>query len=95
MIIHSQHRDSDNIVQPLIYEESIESRTYQKNIVESAHDKNTLVVLPTALGKTIIAIMLTAYILYIYRHKRVMVVAPTRPLVLQHMKSFFSVLKIS
>ena len=95
MIIHSQHPDSDYIIQPLIYEESIESRTYQKNIVESAHDKNTLVVLPTALGKTIIAIMLTAHTLYIYRHKRVMVVAPTRPLVLQHMKSFFSVLKIS
>ena len=95
MIIHSQHPDSDYIVQPLIYEESIESRTYQKNIVESAHDKNTLVVLPTALGKTIIAIMLTAHTLYIYRRKRVMVVAPTRPLVLQHMKSFFSVLKIS
>jgi ERCC4-related helicase len=95
MIIHSQHPDSHYIVQPLIYEESIESRVYQRNIVESAYDKNTLVVLPTALGKTIIAIMLTAHTLYIYRHKRVMVVAPTRPLVLQHMKSFFSVLKLS
>jgi Fanconi anemia group M protein len=95
MIIHSQHPDSNYIVQPLIYKESIESRAYQKNIVESAYDKNTLVVLPTALGKTIIAIMLSSHLLYIYRHKRVMVVAPTRPLVLQHMKSFFSVLKIS
>ncbi|MGH9979723.1 MAG: helicase-related protein, partial [Nitrososphaeraceae archaeon] len=95
MIIHSQHPDSHYIVQPLIYDKSIESRAYQKNIVESAYGKSTLVVLPTALGKTIIAIMLTAHTLYIYRRKRVMVVAPTRPLVLQHMKSFFSVLKIS
>jgi ERCC4-related helicase len=95
MIINNQCPDSRYIVQPLIYEESIESRAYQKNIVESAYDKNTLVVLPTALGKTIIAIMVSAHALYVYRHKRVMVVAPTRPLVLQHMKSFFSVLKLS
>ena len=95
MIIHNQHPDSCYIIQPLIYEESIEFRAYQKNIAESAYNKNTLVVLPTALGKTIIAILLTAHALYIYRRKRVLVVAPTRPLVLQHMKSFFSVLKLS
>jgi superfamily II DNA/RNA helicase len=95
MIIHSQHPDSHYIIHPLIYERSIESRAYQKNIAESAFDKNALVILPTALGKTIIAIMLTARTLYTYRRKRVMVVAPTRPLVLQHMKSFFSVLKLS
>ena len=95
MIIHSQHPDSHYIIHPLIYERSIESRAYQKNIAESAFDKNALVILPTSLGKTIIAIMLTACTLYTYRRKRVMVVAPTRPLVLQHMKSFFSVLKLS
>jgi ERCC4-related helicase len=91
----NQNSDSRYIVEPLIYEESIESRAYQKNIVESAYGKNTLVVLPTALGKTIIAIMLAARSLYNYRRKRVLVLAPTRPLVLQHMKSFFLVLKIS
>ena len=95
MIISSQHPDSHYIIHPLIYEKSIESRAYQKNIAESALNKNALVILPTALGKTIIAIMLTARTLYTYRRKRVMVVAPTTPLVLQHMKSFFSVLKLS
>jgi Fanconi anemia group M protein len=95
MIIHSQHPDSHYIIHPLIYERSIESRAYQENIAEFAFDKNSLVILPTALGKTIIAIVLTARTLYTYRRKRVMVVAPTRPLVLQHMKSFFSVLKLS
>jgi len=95
MITYDQHPDSCYIIQPLIYEKSIEFRTYQNNIAESASDKNTLVVLPTALGKTIVAIMVTANALYNYRHKRVLVVAPTRPLVLQHMKSFYSVLKIS
>jgi ERCC4-related helicase len=39
--------------------------------------------------------MLTAHALYIYRRKRVMVIIHIRPLVLQHMKSFFSVLKLS
>lgn len=95
MITYDQHPESCYIIQPLIYEKSIEFRTYQNNIAESAYDKNTLVVLPTALGKTIVAIMVTANALYNYRHKRVLVVAPTRPLVLQHMKSFYSVLKIS
>ena len=95
MITYDQHPDSCYIILPLICEKSIEFRTYQNNIAESAYDKNTLVVLPTALGKTIVAIMVTANALYNYRHKRVLVVAPTRPLVLQHMKSFYSVLKIS
>lgn len=82
MIIHSQHPDSHYIIHPLIYERSIESRAYQKNIAESAFDKNALVILPTALGKTIIAIMLTVRTLYTYRRKRVMVVAPTKPMII-------------
>ncbi|MPZ06492.1 MAG: DEAD/DEAH box helicase [Nitrososphaeraceae archaeon] len=95
MFTPHQHSDSYPNISPLIYTESIEFRAYQKNIAESAYNKNTLVILPTALGKTVIAIMVSAHALYNYRHKRVLVTAPTRPLVVQHMKSFFSVLKIS
>ena len=90
-----QHTNSYHDISPLIYEESLEFRAYQKNIVDSAHNKNTLVIIPTALGKTVIAILVSARALYNHRRKRVLVIAPTRPLVLQHMKSFFSVLKIS
>jgi ERCC4-related helicase len=90
-----QHSDSYHDILPLLYCESIEFRAYQKNIADSAYNKNTLVILPTALGKTVIAILVSAHALYNHRRKRVMVVAPTRPLVRQHMKSFFSVLKIS
>jgi Fanconi anemia group M protein len=90
-----QHPDSYSNIFPLIYNESIEFRAYQKNIANSAYNKNTLVVLPTALGKTVIAILVSAHALYNHRRKRVLVIAPTRPLVVQHMKSFFSVLKIS
>jgi ERCC4-related helicase len=90
-----RHPDSYSDISPLIYSESIEFRAYQKNIADSAYNKNTLVILPTALGKTVIAILVSAHALYNHGHKRVLVIAPTRPLVVQHMKSFFSVLKIS
>jgi Fanconi anemia group M protein len=90
-----QHLNSYSDISPLICNESIEFRAYQKNIADSAYNKNTLVILPTALGKTVIAILVSAHTLYNHRRKRVLVIAPTRPLVIQHMKSFFSVLKIS
>jgi len=54
-----------------------------------------MVILPTALGKTVISLLVCADMLYNYRDKRILVMAPTRPLVSQHMKYFSSVLKIS
>ncbi len=79
---------------PLIKKDSIEFRLYQNNIFESIKNKNALVILPTALGKTIIAIHVCAEFLYNYKSKRVLIMAPTKPLVSQHMTSFLSVLKI-
>jgi len=79
---------------PLVWEKLLELRTYQKRIVESSCDKNTLVILPTSLGKTIVALLVCANMLYKHRDKRVLVMAPTRPLVSQHMMSFLSALKI-
>jgi ERCC4-related helicase len=82
------------IEHPMVWNNSIEFRLYQKKIAESAIRRNTLVILPTALGKTIISTLVCADILYNYRDKRVLVMAPTRPLVAQHMKLFSSVLKV-
>jgi ERCC4-related helicase len=65
-----------------------EAREYQKRIAATASSKNTLVVLPTGLGKTAIAMMVAAELLQRYPDGKVMVLAPTRPLVLQHLKSF-------
>jgi Fanconi anemia group M protein len=79
---------------PLIRRDFIEFRLYQDNISESARDKNILVILPTALGKTVIAILVTAQFLYNYKSKRVLIMAPTKPLVAQHMSSFFSGLRM-
>jgi ERCC4-related helicase len=82
------------IEHPLIWNRTIEFRQYQKNIADSATNRNTLVILPTALGKTIISVLMCVDVLYKYRDKRVLVMAPTRPLVGQHLKLFSSVLKI-
>jgi superfamily II DNA or RNA helicase len=80
---------------PLIKKRSVEFRSYQFNIFESLRNsRNTLVILPTALGKTVIAILVCAEPQYNYKSKRVLVMAPTKPLVSQHMSSFFSVLNI-
>jgi ERCC4-related helicase len=74
--------------------EALVAREYQKKIAEVATSTNTLVVLPTGLGKTIIAIMVTAEMLQRSAESKVMVLAPTRPLVLQHLRSFARGLKL-
>ena len=61
-------------------------RQYQENIANEIQSRNTLLVLPTGLGKTIIAAML-AY-KAIENGRSVIMVAPTRPLVDQHLKTF-------
>ncbi len=71
-----------------------EAREYQKKIADVATTANTLVVLPTGLGKTIIAIMVTAEMLRRFPESRVMVLAPTRPLVLQHLRAFGAELQL-
>ncbi len=62
-------------------------RLYQQELFYKAKDKNTLIVLPTGAGKTLIAKMLA-----IYRLKKiggkVLMLAPTKPLCVQH-KNFF------
>ena len=71
-----------------------EARDYQRRIAEAASSKNTLVVLPTGLGKTMIAMMLTAEVLEREPLSKVMVLAPTKPLVMQHLRSFTEGLKL-
>ena len=80
---------------PLIYPNTVEERLYQRNIAETALGRNTLVILPTALGKTVISALVTVDTLYNYRDKRVLVMAPTRPLVMQHHRSFQSMIRLS
>ena len=73
---------------PLIKPGTLQSRAYQESILATAIKKNTLCILPTGLGKTNIAIMLVAHMLKEKPDSKVLLVAPTRPLVQQHYKSF-------
>lgn len=66
----------------------MESREYQLRISEVASKANTLVVLPTGLGKTMIAILVAEKRLGERGEGKVVVLAPTRPLVVQHFEVF-------
>ncbi len=66
----------------LIKSKSLEKREYQVNIAGVAAKKNTLVVLPTGLGKTAVALLIVADMLE--KGNRCIIFAPTRVLVNQH-----------
>jgi Fanconi anemia group M protein len=68
--------------------EKIIPRDYQKNILKSCIEKNCLVVLPTGLGKTLIALMLTIERMKKFPGQKVIFLAPTKPLIEQHLKYF-------
>ncbi|MDI6903344.1 MAG: helicase-related protein [Methanocellales archaeon] len=73
---------------PLIQPGTVEERLYQQNILDTCLEHNTLVILPTALGKTIISLLVAAHRLSIRPLAKILVLAPTRPLVLQHHETF-------
>ena len=80
-------------VHPLIKDGVVEERRYQVSIARSSLGGNTLVILPTALGKTVIATMVVAEVLHA-RGGKALFLAPTRPLVVQHMTTLRSFLNL-
>ncbi len=72
---------------PRIRPGALDDRLYQERIVATAVAHNTLVVLPTGLGKTAIALRVIAEYLLRYPTRSVLFLAPTRPLVVQHARS--------
>lgn len=82
------------VTHPLIKEKTIERRLYQEVIVGSAIKRNTLVVAPTALGKTVIAILVAAYRLEKFPDTKILLLSPTKPLVSQHATKFRNFLNI-
>jgi len=79
---------------PLIRKSTVESRSYQERIAEECLKANTLVCLPTGLGKTVVAALVIAERLLRFPEGRVVVMAPTRPLTLQHHRSFTKILTV-
>lgn len=74
---------------PLLKKDAIESRLYQQILAGDVLKKgNTMVVAPTALGKTIVAILVAADRLYKVKNSKVLVLAPSKPLAIQHEGSF-------
>ncbi len=72
----------------------IEPREYQEKIAKSAARANTLTILPTGLGKTIIALLTAAIILNRNPKARILFMAPTKPLVKQHHEVFAKALTL-
>jgi Fanconi anemia group M protein len=67
---------------------NISPRDYQTEIVEKCKDKNTLVVLPTGIGKTLVALMLVIDRMQKFPLEKILFLAPTRPLAEQHLEYF-------
>ena len=63
-------------------------REYQKSILEICKENNTLVILPTGLGKTSIAILLAIHELNKNPNYKILITAPTKPLVSQLCNEF-------
>ncbi|AAB99518.1 TPA: DEAD/DEAH box helicase family protein [Methanocaldococcus jannaschii] len=81
------------IEHPLIKPKTLEARLYQQIIAANALKKKTLCVLSTGLGKTAIAILVIAGILT-KKDGKVLILAPSRPLVEQHYNRLKQVLNI-
>jgi ERCC4-related helicase len=77
------------VVHPLLAPETIRALPFQLDMARIAIADDLLVVLPTGLGKTVIAALAGAEILRRGSGK-LLVLAPTRPLVLQHAEAFRS-----
>ncbi|HSD58822.1 MAG TPA: DEAD/DEAH box helicase, partial [Methanotrichaceae archaeon] len=75
---------------PLLKPECVEKRLFQMDLAATALKASSLVVVPTGLGKTVIALMV---LLARLDKGKVLFLAPTKPLVEQHASFLRSVLK--
>jgi ERCC4-related helicase len=75
------------VVHPLLRENVVRALPFQLDLARVGLEEDLLVVLPTGLGKTVIAALIAAEVLRRAPGK-VVVLAPTRPLVRQHAESF-------
>ena len=79
---------------PLIKSEKIEMRLYQTVLSGIAIQENSLIILPTGLGKTVIMVIVSAFFLSKSPNNKIVITAPTRPLIHQHVSMFQEFLEI-
>jgi len=77
---------SDDFLKGLPLRRGFEARNYQAHIAENALKTNTLVVMPTALGKTFVAFLVIAGLLKKNAGAKFLFLAPTKPLAAQQAK---------
>jgi Fanconi anemia group M protein len=87
-----RHKDcfkvvDEAIVHPLITKGAVDYRAFQLDIAIRALEQSTLIVIPTGLGKTVIAALVAADVLN-HGTGKVVFLAPTKPLAQQHIQSF-------
>lgn len=80
---------------PLIKSNAIEARLYQQVLAADVLKKgNTMIVAPTALGKTIVATLVAADRLEKVKNSKILVLAPSKPLAIQHESTFKEFLSV-
>ncbi len=72
---------------PLLKDRVLKTYPFQLTVASEAAAADTLVVLPTGLGKTVVAALVTAERLS-HAATKVLFLVPTKPLVVQHYRSF-------
>jgi Fanconi anemia group M protein len=72
----------------------IESRVYQEVLFAESVAQNSLIVLPTGLGKTIVMLRIAAFFLTKDPKRKILIATPTRPLVHQIAETFVDHLDI-
>ncbi len=77
-------REERYIKHELVRPGSIEYREYQVRAASLAINRNTLIVLPTGTGKTVIGLLIIAEWIKRNPDSKIILIAPTRPLVNQH-----------
>lgn len=72
------------VAHPLLPPETVEDRGYQRALADKLLEHPTLLVLPTGLGKTVVALRALLQFLDRDSTRRILFLAPTKPLVDQH-----------
>ncbi len=67
---------------------NIQPREFQLSILETCKNNNTLVVLPTGIGKTLISLLLGLERLNKFPESKILILSPTKPLCQQHIETF-------
>ncbi|KAH9625993.1 hypothetical protein KSS87_022932 [Heliosperma pusillum] len=80
--------------QTWIYPDNVPRRDYQLSISETALFSNTLVVLPTGLGKTLIAAVVMYNYFRWFPEGKIVFAAPSRPLVMQQIEACHNIVGI-